>query len=127
MQKHLHSCRGLTLVETVVGIVILAIISITIFKPVFSSLSQAPNIVNNSLALELAQQRMEIIMAQKHTQGFGSYSDPCPAAAVCTVPAGFTVASSIAGNWMGNTNYNVITVTVSGDGDAELTVLVADY
>lgn len=123
----MEKSRGITLIETVVGIVILAIISVAIFKPVFVSLSQAPNVINNSIALELAQQRMEIILAQKQMSGFSTYSDPCPAAAVCTVPAGYTVSSSIVTNWQTNSNYHQITVTVSGNGDAELKTLVADY
>lgn len=124
VQKNSH---GFTLIEVVVTIIALGIIGATILLPIASSLRNSPVIDQNTVAMQLAEARIELILAQKHIQGFSGYSDPCPGPAVCTAPSGYTVTANIANNWLGNTNYNEITVTVSGDGDAILTTLVANY
>jgi hypothetical protein len=70
---------------------------------------------------------MDLILGQRAINGFSSFSDPCPGPSICTAPSGFTVSSSIANNWNGDTAYKVITVTVSGNGNASLQALVANY
>jgi|GEM_PF-1628101 type II secretory pathway pseudopilin PulG len=120
---------GMTLIELVIFIVILAILGLTILMSLGVSLEKSPSLQQNTQALEYAQVRMDLILGQKATKGFSSFVDPCavsPSLAVCSSP-GYTVASSIANNWNGNTTFKVITVTVTGDGRASLQGLVANY
>ncbi len=121
--------NGFSLIELVIFIVILAI-GIGVLLPITTTLGYIHRIDQQTGALELAQQRMELILAQKHIQGFDYFTDPCIGAsppAVCTIPSGYTVTAAIANNWGGDSNYKIITVTTSGLGNAELQTLVANY
>ena len=124
-----NKTRGFSLIELIVFIIILAI-SVGIVIRISYPLAYVHRIDNMTQALELAQQRMEIIIQARNTQGFASFSDPCAVGsppAICSAPAGFTLSSSITSNWGGSNNYREITVTVSGAGDAYLNALVSNY
>lgn len=126
MSKH----KGYTLIEIIIVIVILGIIGVTILKTFDVSLSGSTALDNSRMALDLAKRRMDVILGQARLLGFSSYNDPCttsPSLPVCTTPTGFTVSSGIVTSWQGNTNFNVVTVTVSGQGQAQLKSLVANY
>jgi len=122
--------KGFTLIELIIFIIVMAIIALGILASFSVSLRYAPDIEYASRATELAQQRMDLILGQRYIQGFSTYTDPCvasPSLPICAAPSGYTVASSIVNNWGGDTNYNVITVTVSGLGSSTLTGMVANY
>jgi type II secretory pathway pseudopilin PulG len=118
---------GFSLIELVIFIVVLGIAGVAIVSTFVVSGTKAPSLQNQSIAIELAQERMDLILGQRAINGFSSFSDPCPGPSICTAPSGFTVSSSIANNWNGDTAYKVITVTVSGNGNASLQALVANY
>jgi hypothetical protein len=80
---------------------------------------------------ELTQQRMELILAQRRAAGFAAFADPCvpgPGPAACTVPAGYTVTSSIAAGFGDPANYKVITVAAAGaTSTLSTSALVGNY
>lgn len=119
--------RGFTLIELVLTIAILSLLAASILMPISTSLQHSPTASNQEVAIELAKQRMDLILGRKPTQFFASYTDPCPGPALCTVASGYTVSTGIVTNWQTNTNYHEITVTVSGSGDAVIKTLVANY
>jgi len=119
---------GFSLIEAVVFIVVLAVLLSGLVVALTSSLRSSPTAGQIDLASELAQQRMELILAQRRAVGFAGFADPCPGPAACTPPAGYTVTASIAAGWGGDpTNYRVITVTVTGTGATSATAVVANY
>lgn len=121
--------RGISLIELIIFIMIMGILSAAILATFNVAGSKTPNIDKQIEALDYGQLRMDLILGQKATQGFNSFTDPCSGSsppAVCNSP-GFAVSSTIAQNWNGDTNYKVITVTVSGDASATLKTLVGDF
>ncbi|OGT96774.1 MAG: hypothetical protein A2298_04505 [Gammaproteobacteria bacterium RIFOXYB2_FULL_38_6] len=121
---------GFTLIEVIIFVVVLGVVATGLLMSFGASLEASPEIQKNSIAVELAEQRMDLILGQRHGYGFASTADPCTAAPslpACQVPAGYTVSSSIANNWDGDTDYKVVTVTVSGSGTAQVQSLVANY
>lgn len=121
---------GFTLVELIVVMVVMGLVSLAMLIPIRMSLQGNVNIDRLTKAVNLAEERMDMILVRKHTYGFSGTTDPCPGPDICTIPAsytGYTVASSIANNWQGNASYKEITVTVSGEGDAVIKTLVGNY
>ena len=124
------AARGFTLVELIIFIVITSIMAVALMSA-FSTTSRSTaesGLVTK--ATQLAQERMELVLAQRRAAGFATFVDPCvpgPGPAACTPPTGYTVTVSIAPNWNGDTNYRVITVNVSGTSAATATSLVANY
>lgn len=118
--------QGFTFLELVIFIIVIGILAAGLLSAFNIFLKKQPSIQVTTIANSLAAQRMEIILGKKKIAGFSSYSDPCPGPAICSVPAGYTVTSSIANNWNGDTNYNVITVNVTGTGTATLKTMVAN-
>ena len=131
-QSRPFSQRGVSLVEVVVFIVVVGILAAGLFSALSNSLRGTPQAGQTDSATEMAQQRMELILAQRRAVGF-AFVDPCPAAgaAICNGPLGYSASSTIATNWNGDTNYRVITVTVTGPSTvpstATATALVANY
>lgn len=111
---------GFTLIELIVFIVIMGIAVSAVLLSFQTLLSKSPQANQQTIALELAEGRMDVIMGQYYLNGFASFSDICPAAAVCQTQAGYTISSSITGSSPTKT----ITVTVSGRGSAILTMQV---
>ena len=101
----LNKEAGYSLIELIIFIMIMGILGATIMA-VFNVVGmKSPSLKNQSIAIELAQKRMDLILGQKAVNGFASFSDPCPGPTICTAPSGYTVNSSIAGNWNGDTNW----------------------
>ena len=120
---------GVSLVEVVVFIVIVGVLAAGLFSVVSNTLRGTPQAGQTDSASEMAQQRMELILAQRRAVGFATFADPCPAAgaAMCNAPLGYSVTPNIVNNWNGDANYQVITVTVTGPFTATATALVANY
>jgi type II secretory pathway pseudopilin PulG len=123
--------RGFTLVELVVFIVILGFAAYALFRSFGSVLPRSPTAAQLTQAMQLAQERMELIQGQRDSplagRGFNNTVDldPCNVGAptVCTTTFGYTVTSAgtVPGApvaWNGNptTNYKLVTVTVSLGG-----------
>ncbi len=126
---------GFSLIELIIFILVSSILS-TALLAAFSTALKGPAQVSSSIqAMHLAVERMELILPQRQVLGFAAFSnpnaDPCMMGSTqlaCTnIPAGYSVASSIAADWGGDTNYKVVTVSVSGVATTTLTTLVADY
>ena len=125
---HLPKGDGFSLIEVIVFIVILGVLAAGLVVSFASPLRNSPEAGRLDLAAELAQQRMELILAQRRATGFAGFTDPCPGPAICTPPAGYTVTASIvAGYGADPTNYKVVTVSVSGTSTISATALVANY
>ncbi len=129
-QRFPRRCQGdgFSLIEAIVFIVVLGVLLAGLVVAFASPLLRSPDAGRLDLAAELAQQRMELILAQRRATGFAGFTDPCPGPAICTPPTGYTVTSSIvAGYGSDPTNYKVITVDVSGTSAISTTALVANY
>jgi prepilin-type N-terminal cleavage/methylation domain-containing protein len=111
---------GFTLIELLLFIIIMSIAAATILLSFRTLLTKSPNANRQTTALELAEGRMDIILGQYYQNGFSSFGDICPGAAVCMSISGYSVNSSITDNG----NSKTITVTTSGLGDAILTIQV---
>jgi len=126
----MHKELGFTLIEVIIFIVIVGLMITGLIMSFSTALESSPDVAKNARAIELAQQRMEFILGQRKLNGFASTIDPCdatPTLPACQVPVGYSVSSSVADNWGSDTDYKVVTVTVSGDGVASLQGLVANY
>ncbi len=135
MMRHRHCHRGFSLIELVIFIVVTSILATALFA-VFSTALRGPALASDSnRAMQIAVERMELILPQRQVLGFAAFAipaaDPCQqgsAQLACTsIPAGFTVTPAIAPDWGGDTNYKVVTITVTGPATATLTSLIADY
>jgi Tfp pilus assembly protein PilE len=124
---------GVTLVELVAFIVIVALLATGLIAAFTSAMKGTPKSNEIAQALQLAQERMELILAYKKSKGFTALVDPCTLAtppAQCTnIPSGFSVTTpaTIVNNWNGSTEYKTITVNVTGLQDIALTAVVASY
>jgi MSHA pilin protein MshD len=146
--------RGVTLIELIAFIVIVGILVSGLVGGFSVTLRGSGMPRQTTQALQLAQERMELIRARKDTVGFACFTgtryDPCrnaaaagscPAATASPNPAcsisplpGFTVTPALdeTGACMGgDANYKCITVTVTDSATgaklAELKAAVANY
>jgi type II secretory pathway pseudopilin PulG len=125
--------RGFTLVELLVFIVILGFAAYALFRSFGSVLPRSPTAAQLTQAVQLAQERMALILGQRDSplagRGYNNTVDldPCNvgAPAVCTNTLGYSVTSAGTGtapaswvSWNGNptTNYKLVTVTVTLGG-----------
>ena len=126
--------RGLSLIELIAFIVIMGISVTALLSMYRAVMPRGATPAELTLATQLAQERLELILGQRATGGYSPLVDPCAvsAAAVCTPTTGYTVTSVIAGGWSGIavTSYREIGVAVLGpDGAqrAQLSAVVANY
>lgn len=122
--------QGFSLIELIVLIVVVGIITTGITTSYMTSLRNSGRPHEIEVAAQLAQERMEIIIAQKRLKGFSSTADLCPGPSVCTLPSGYTIpAPVISANYLGDSNYKQLTVTVNGPNNLAVTLdsLVADF
>ena len=126
---YLSQCRSVfSLIEVIVFIVVLGVLAAGLVVAFGSPIRNSPEAGRLDLAAELAQQRMELILAQRRATGFAAFADPCPGPAICTPPSGYTVTSSIVAGYAADpTNYKIVTVSVSGTTAITATALVANY
>jgi type II secretory pathway pseudopilin PulG len=125
---------GVTLVELIVFIVVVALLATGLIAVFTSSMKATPPAGDVSQALQLAQERMELILAYKKSKGFAAVIDPCTLASPpmqCTSPAGFgvTTPATIINNWNGSNEFKEIRVDVAGPQSLtiRLTAIVASY
>jgi type II secretory pathway pseudopilin PulG len=121
--------HGFSLIELIVFILVIGIVSSGILGAFQTTLQNAPTGNYQTIALGLAQERMELILAQRRLKGFTLFSDPCASGgpSICTLPTGYSINSNtISSPYTINSdsNYKKITVTISGLGDATLTAIV---
>lgn len=122
--------RGLSLIELVVFIVVMSIAVVAVMTGLSSALRGSLSPGQMTQATQLAQERMELILTTRQTQGYSGIFDPCT---TCILP-GYTVAPLTSEAWPVNTDtakYRVLVVTVTktdtGAQVAQYKTLVANY
>jgi Tfp pilus assembly protein PilV len=147
----LRACRGFSLLEVIVFIVITAVAVVGLVAGMSGAVRTAPVPKVMHQGLQLAQGRMELILAQRTRLGFAGFTgatfDPCAppggAQEACLAPAAYTVAAPClytgagtcgfgAANTCqaGDANYKCVRVRVTGPQGttvAELEAMVANY
>jgi len=120
--------RGFTLVELLVFIVILGLAGYALFRSFGNVLPRSPTAAQLTQAMQLAQERMELILGQRDVRGYNNLVDldPCNVGApsVCTSTFGYTVTSAGTAPgapvaWPPNpatASYKLVTVTVALGG-----------
>lgn len=149
MTNRFHS-RGVTLIELVAFIVIISVVVAGLMTGISTTLRGSGTPKQMTQTLQLAQERMELILARKDAVGFACFTgtryDPCQAAAAagscavflasthpaCNTTYGYTITPALdeTGACMGgDINYKCITVTVTGSGStwAALNAFVTSY
>ena len=125
--KALKAGRGFTLIEIVIFIVIVGIAAVALLMTFGQTMPRSPLPAQLTVAGQLAQERMELILGRRSVVGFAGLSDPCagapapPPLTICNNTYGYTVAVqgvSSAVLWNGNpaADFRLITVTVSLNG-----------
>ncbi len=146
-----RGCGGATLVEVVVFIVIVGVVLAGLAVSMSGAVRTAPKPKEMHQGLQLAQGRMELILAQRSRLDFPGFTaatfDPCasPAGAqeACLAPSTYTVVTPCfytgagtcsfgASNTCkgGDVNYKCVRVRVTGpEGTvlAELDAMIANY
>ena len=145
-----RACRGVSLVELIVFIVVTGIVAAALIAGMAAAVRTAPVPRAMHQGLQLAQGRMELILAQRKSLGFSNFTsatfDPCrpPGGAqeACLAPAAYaatacfytgagTCAFGAANTCQsGDVNYKCIRVRVTGSDGSTLTQLdamVANY
>lgn len=123
---------GYSLIELVIFIIIMGILSSSLLV----GLNQATKFSGSPKYLQqasyLANARMQIILMNRHFNGYAALNDPCtvtPALAVCTLldsyetANGFTVSTPV----ISGSNPKTITVSVSGNGSVTVTSSIYNY
>lgn len=150
MSPRFHA-RGVTLIELIAFIIIIGVLVSGLIGGFSTTLRGSGTPKQMTQALQLAQERMELIRARKDAVGFACFTgtryDPCQNAAAagscpiesasghpaCSPTPGYTVTPALdeTGACMGgDVNYKCITVTVTdstGTKFAELKAAVANY
>lgn len=119
---------GFSLVEAIIFIVVLAVLLAALVAAFSSTLRNTPEAGQLDLAAELAQQRMELILAQRRSAGFDAFADPCtpgPGPVECTPPAGYTITSNVGAGF--GAGYKLVTVDVTGPTSTSVVALVGNY
>jgi Tfp pilus assembly protein PilV len=136
--------RGVTLVELIVFIVIMGISAVALLSMYRAVLPHGLTPAQITLATQLAQERMELILGQRIVDGYSTatFTDPCVGAAspvICTnqfTPSGLysiiVTGISPVVQWSGITanSYRMFGVKVLGpDGNqlANLSAVIANY
>lgn len=134
--------RGVTLIELVAFIVIMGIASMALLSMYRAVLPRGATPSQITLAAELAQERMELILGQRAASGYSPLVDPCAGGTppvICSnqfTPSGLysviVVGINPAVQWSGiSTNtYRMLGVKVLGpDGRqlANLSAVIANY
>ena len=135
--------RGVTLIELIAFIVIMGIASMALLSMYRAVLPRGATPSQITIATQLAQERMELILGKRVADGYSTtvLTDPCVGGtppAICTnqfTPSGLysvvVVGISPALQWSGTTNtYRMLGVQVLGpDGNqfANLSAVIANY
>ncbi len=127
---------GVSLVELIIFILVAAIAGVGLMAAYTGLMRGPPMSVVNTVATQLAQERMELILARRRAVGFATFNDPCdpgPGPAICTAldPAYTILIPTIRGIGVApaNANQREIIVTVQSGGVTVMTLstMVARY
>lgn len=110
---------GVSLVELIIFILVAAIAGVGLMAAYTGLMRSPPLSIVNTVATQLAQERMELILARRRAVGFATFNDPCPGPPICTLlNPGYTVNATISAPSgapapFNNANHREITVTVT--------------
>ena len=119
--------RGVTLIELIAFIIIISVIVAGLMAAFSDSLRGTGTTKHVTQAVQMAQERMELILGQKHRLGFTAFDastyDPCliagtPPEACIVIDSRFAVNSSLAIN----TSSADITVTATGPDNISIPI-----
>lgn len=120
---------GFTLIEILLLIVVIGLLGSTILLTLVPASQGTPLLIKGPAALQTAKRCMEWFIGQRRLNDYSSIS--CPSSTVpsfCVSPSGLSLAVNIACTTLNSdTGYKTVTITVSGDGNATLSTLLADY
>jgi type II secretory pathway pseudopilin PulG len=125
--------RGFTLIELIIFIVVTAVLGLTVFMAANNALLNLSKTLYQTVASETARQCMEYYIGQRRLNGYNTLdgancTSPLTLPSLCSAPSGYTlVANCINTSISGDNNYNTITVSVTGQGGANLTYLIGRY
>lgn len=123
--------RGVSLIELIAFIVIMGISVVALLSMYRAVLPRGATPAQITVATQLAQERMELILGQRVARGYSPVTslDPCPGAAICAPTTGYSVIVSGGGSpvvWSGVTSsYRQIGVQVLGPDNNQLAILSA--
>jgi Tfp pilus assembly protein PilV len=83
--------RGVSLIELIAFIVIMGISVTALLSMYRAVLPHGATPEEITLATQLAQERMELILGRRVASGYSPLVDPCPGAAICTPTTGYSV------------------------------------
>jgi type II secretory pathway pseudopilin PulG len=121
--------KGFTLIEVLAFIIITSLMMTTMLIGGNNALLNAPTTHQQWLATQTARSCMEWFLDQRRLNGYASLTCPSnPTVTACTAPAGLTVSTAITcTSWNGDANYKKITVTVAGQANSTISVLLGLY
>ena len=118
-----RGCRGVTLVELIVFIVITAVVVAGLMSGISAAVRTAPMPREMHQGLQLVQGRMELILAQRKRLGFSGFTsatfDPCQppggAQEACLAPGAYTVVTPCFYTGAGTCGFGAANTCQSGD------------
>jgi type II secretory pathway pseudopilin PulG len=122
---------GFTLIELIIFIIITSILGTTILLAFVYALNTSPTTSRNAIADLAAQQCAEWFMGQRQLNGYSSISctNPnTPSYCSSNMPAGYTISTSCTATTISSdSNYETLSIIVSGNGNAALTLVLGNY
>jgi len=130
MKKKLN---GFTFIELIIFIIVTGILASTILLTFVGSLNNAPIILKNTIAAQTVKQCAEWYLGQRRLNGYTNLSGANCAGTLsipsfCSTPSGYTISGTCSQTTLSSDNqYETITLTVGGAGNAALTLLLGNY
>ena len=123
---------GFTMTELIVVIVVIGLSAAAVLRALPLGRAGAPTAAQITVAEQLAQERMELILGTRQTLGYLLIGDPCPGVQKpCSAVTGYTltvtgVSPVVSWSVDANTNhFKVVTVSVTGPTGHVLSTLTA--
>lgn len=126
--------QGFTLIELVLFILVTSLLISGIMLGYIGALNNYPVVLQNTIAMQSAKQCAQWYLGQRRLNGYSSISganctNPLTLPSICFAPTGYNLTGTCSQTTLhsGDTNYETITITTSGKGDATVTLLVGNY
>lgn len=127
MRRVLQS--GFTLIELLVFIVVSSFLMTIILLSATVALQKGPSVHHQWVGVQAVRGCMEYFLDQRRLNGYAALSCPStPSTANCAAPAGYTLSASVAcTTYSSDSNYQTITVSVSGLATTSMSVMIGSY